>query len=457
MSHIIHHLHTGGDPRHFADYGALRDELAKLTHPARPDINWQHAEQLCLNLFEQNGIDLQTAAWYTEARARRCGLNGLNEGLSIIDALIRHQWSSLWPLPVHHRMDILSGLNKRVQQLLRKIVFDYRDLPAIYKTEQVIISICQFLERLELKHASQLGDIGQFMHQTALRLEKSQNISPINAEQPSLSAAPQLSPQAGSTEATATIWEYHAQQSPQVVVASPVNLRKKWQWKGFISGVICTLLLAGITSYTLRHFLPASVPEQIKTTLPYFPAQWSQAEQTTFRERHASALDKNSPELLTEISQQLNQMTGLPLLWRFDAGGKIIQQAHTLWPGNEKVNQLEKKWRENTLANAASDETLIGWADAERQLQDLANKLNGLDEKRGHYLTVSQLKSAIFSIQQTMNRNIPVEETLRQLAERQRLQQNIPEQLTTRLDNHLIQLLNRYALISQMSAEHTAQ
>jgi type VI secretion system protein VasL len=61
-------LKTGGDPRTLPDYAALRDELSKLTHPARPDVNWQYVEKLCLSLFEQNGVELQTAAWYTLAR-----------------------------------------------------------------------------------------------------------------------------------------------------------------------------------------------------------------------------------------------------------------------------------------------------------------------------------------------------------------------------------------------------
>lgn len=32
-------LRTGGDPRLLADYGILREEISKLTHPARPDID----------------------------------------------------------------------------------------------------------------------------------------------------------------------------------------------------------------------------------------------------------------------------------------------------------------------------------------------------------------------------------------------------------------------------------
>lgn len=48
-------LRTGGDPRTLAGYAALREEMNKLTHPARPDVNWQHAETLCLSLFGHNG------------------------------------------------------------------------------------------------------------------------------------------------------------------------------------------------------------------------------------------------------------------------------------------------------------------------------------------------------------------------------------------------------------------
>lgn len=67
-------LKTGGDPRTLPDYAALRDELSKLTHPARPDVNWQYVQRLCLSIFEQNGVELQTAAWYTLARTHLSGL-----------------------------------------------------------------------------------------------------------------------------------------------------------------------------------------------------------------------------------------------------------------------------------------------------------------------------------------------------------------------------------------------
>jgi type VI secretion system protein VasL len=46
-----HQINTGGDPRALPDYALLRDELAKLSHPARPDVDWSRVEQLSLSLF----------------------------------------------------------------------------------------------------------------------------------------------------------------------------------------------------------------------------------------------------------------------------------------------------------------------------------------------------------------------------------------------------------------------
>lgn len=138
-------IKTGGDPRTLSDYTALREELSKLTHPARPDVNWLYVEKLCLSLFEQNGVELQTAAWYTLARTQLTGLFGLNEGLAILEALISHQWGALWPQPVHARMEILSSLSQRLQQRMRSLPLNYSDLNQLYRAEQLLTRLGEVL------------------------------------------------------------------------------------------------------------------------------------------------------------------------------------------------------------------------------------------------------------------------------------------------------------------------
>ncbi|MEG5548715.1 type VI secretion system ImpA family N-terminal domain-containing protein [Enterobacter wuhouensis] len=107
-------VRTGGDPRSLPQFTALRDEMNKLTHPACPDIDWKQAEKLSLSLFEINGVELQTGAWYTLARSHLAQVSGLNEGLAILAAVLSYQWAQFWPQPVHARAEILSGLFQRV-------------------------------------------------------------------------------------------------------------------------------------------------------------------------------------------------------------------------------------------------------------------------------------------------------------------------------------------------------
>lgn len=166
-------IKTGGDPRTLPDYAALRDELNKLTHPARPDVNWHYVEKLCLSLFDQNGVELQTAAWYTLARTQLAGLFGLNEGLAILEALISHEWGVLWPQPVHVRMEILSNLSQRLQQRIRSLPLIYSDLGQLYRAEQLLTRLGEVLQRLELRHLSQLDTLRALIHNNAVSLESS--------------------------------------------------------------------------------------------------------------------------------------------------------------------------------------------------------------------------------------------------------------------------------------------
>ncbi len=34
-------IQTGGDPRHWPEFSAIREEINKINHPARPEVNWR--------------------------------------------------------------------------------------------------------------------------------------------------------------------------------------------------------------------------------------------------------------------------------------------------------------------------------------------------------------------------------------------------------------------------------
>ncbi|UCQ27457.1 type VI secretion system ImpA family N-terminal domain-containing protein [Edwardsiella tarda] len=453
-------LKTGSDPRMLPDYAALRDELSKLTHPARPDVNWRYAEKLCLSLFEQNGVELQTAAWYTLARTQLAGLFGLNEGLTILEALISHQWGALWPQPVHARMEILSSLSQRLQQRMRSLPLNYSDLSQLYRAEQLLTGLGEVLQRLELKHLSQLDTLRTLMHNSAVRLENSDGITSTGSSiQPGIVLPATVmndataSPRdfAGGpdedTPESAVKWVYVAQPEPQpnveVLSTMPVPVKK---WKSFVAGM-CTMLVISIASVWSWHFLhrPDPLQTQLAASLAPFPAPLTSEQLGMLRQQTPLPQD-----LIAQTQHQLARLDKLPPDWDIAYSRKLIEQAQELWP--EQAKPLAQKWQQQLNAAALPTEQLNGWHQGMMKLKQLSDRLNGLDEQKGKYMTVSELKSVVFSTMQSFNKSVPAEEQMRVLLQNPE-REPLPAAARAQLEMHLKQLTALYAVIQENASE----
>lgn len=426
MTHFSErYLKTGGDPRTLPDYAALCDELAKLSHAARPDVNWRYVEKLCLSLFEQNGVELQTAAWYTLARMHLARLFGLNEGLSILEALVSRQWSTLWPQPVHARMEILSGLSQRLQQMMRTISLNYSDLSQLYLAEQQITRLDTVLQRLELKHLSQLDTLRILMHNSAARLENSNGVSGPGAVIQSatlINCAETFTDAQSGNHAIESIeplnavkWVYVAQPEyqPNVEVLSAIPVPAKL-WKPFTAGIF-TMLVAGSFAVWGWQYLhqPEPLRSQLAASLAPLPAILSPANLDMLRRQSPA------PEaFIADTQRQLTRLNQLPLDWALNYSRQLVQQAQVLWP--DQAKPLVQHWQQQLNAIVLPVESLNGWHQGMTKLQQLADKLNALDEKRGQYMTVSELKSAVFNMVTHFRQTIPAEEQLRSIHLQQR-------------------------------------
>lgn len=415
-------IKTGGDPRTLMDYAVLRDELSKLTHPARPDVNWRYAEKLCLSLFEQNGVELQTAAWYTLARTQLAGLFGLNEGLTILEALISHQWGALWPQPVHARTEILSSLSQRLQQRMRSLPLNYSDLSQLYRAEQLLTGLGEVLQRLELKHLSQLDTLRTLMHNSAVRLENSDStgssiqpgivlpgtvMNDATASTRDLAGGPDDDFQVpGSTVKWVYVAQPEQQPKVEVLAAMPAPVKK---WKSFVAGM-CTMLVISAATVWSWHLLhrPDPLQTQLAASLAPFPAPLTSEQLGMLRQQ--TPLPQN---LIAQTQQQLARLDRLPPDWNIAYGRKLIEQVQALWP--EQAKALVQQWRQQINISVLPVDTINGWHEGMTQLQALADKLNALDGQRGKYITVSELKSQVFGMLTSFRQTVPVEEQLRQL------------------------------------------
>jgi type VI secretion system protein VasL len=140
-------IRLGGDPRGHGEFIALREELAKLSHPACPDVDWARVEQWCLTLFEHNGADLQTAAAFALARSQRHGVEGMTQGVTLIETLCG-QWAACWPPMASVRLDILAWLCVQWQALLRNLGQGAEDFPELLQLDS---GLARLQQRLELQ------------------------------------------------------------------------------------------------------------------------------------------------------------------------------------------------------------------------------------------------------------------------------------------------------------------
>ncbi|AIR62111.1 membrane protein [Cedecea neteri] len=404
-----HQIKTGGDPRALPDYALLRDELAKLSHPARPDVDWNRVEQLSLSLFRQNGVELQTAVWYTLARTRLSTLAGLNEGLALLEALFVHQWGIMWPQPVHARMEILAGFSHRLQAQLRTLTLKYSDLSQVYQAEQHLNVLRDVLQRLELKNASQMEGLCRFMQTAAVRLENAE----VGHSESAAVVLPASALQSVSEPALQEplIYVTHEKVAePRIAVVNPDAVSRQ-AWKSFSAGMLTMLLIGAAGLLGWRQLNPAPV----------------------------------SPLPLVADEIALEKLSQLPPLWLQNYGFALAERGSP-----EQIEGLKAQWMRQLSGNALPGEALSGWHQGMDGLSDLTRRLNALDERKGKYLTGSELKSMVFTITQHFSRSVPLEERLYLLSQVP-AGEPLPDGQLAQTDMHFRQLLNRYALIKDQA------
>ncbi|WP_017518348.1 OmpA family protein [Pseudomonas nitroreducens] len=149
MSVIEEKLRLGGDPQGSEPSAALGRELAKLSHPARPDMDWARVERLCLAQFREHGMELQAVAAFVLARAQLRGPAGLDDGLELLERLLQRDWERLWPPAYSVRLEILGWLLAELRPWLRGLQFSAEDLPELLRLDDQLKRLEQLLGRHE--------------------------------------------------------------------------------------------------------------------------------------------------------------------------------------------------------------------------------------------------------------------------------------------------------------------
>jgi type VI secretion system protein VasL len=160
----------GGDPREFAEYPALREELNRLNHPARPDMAWCEVERLSLVLLQRNGAELQTLACLTLARSYRFGVAGAIEGVVLLDNLLRVHGTRAWPTASEQRLETLAWLFSQLHMQLRAVQWTVSELAAVAELERALGHLHERLDRQLQRPVLQLHSLRQLLRSVSERV-----------------------------------------------------------------------------------------------------------------------------------------------------------------------------------------------------------------------------------------------------------------------------------------------
>ncbi|MFD0707539.1 VasL domain-containing protein [Photorhabdus akhurstii] len=420
-------IRAGSNPMNLPAFTAIREEINKINHPSQPAVNWQLIESLALTLFRTHGVDLQSAIYYTLARMQLSGLAGFTEGCELLAGVMVSQWDALWPPQPAVRTEMLDWFNTRCGNALRQHDYTPRDLRMIYRAERALQLIVDRLQQSDLKRLPKVENLLWFFQNTAKKLEQTRILpkpAAKPAQMPPLVYLANTTGPAPSEPDTDDDAGYDPRQ-PKVQVRFPEPPpRPMSALQGFGLGLLLGVFV--LTGSWLGLYRPL---QQQLTALTDTPDG-------------ARLAWLYHPDLQT-YTQQLTRLADTSPLVLLQQAEQLTDRAQKTWPQDSRQQRETQRWQQLQTIRLENAPVSGSWQQTRHQLQLLADNILAQERNRGS-LTLSYLKTAIYQIQHSHNRDRPLEELLRQLSAAVEQGQPVSPALIKKTDDRFNALLSQY-------------
>ncbi|REF26763.1 type VI secretion system protein VasL [Xenorhabdus cabanillasii] len=423
-------IRAGGSPLNLPEFAVIRDEINKTSHPSQPEVNWMLVESLSLTLFKTNGVDLQTAIYYTLARMQLNGLAGFTEGCELLAGVIVSEWDALWPPQPQVRTDLLEWFHNRTGSILRQLDFAASDLRMIYRAERALQLIIDRLQQSDLKRLPRVENLLWFFQNAAKKLEKPRQAAKPVQQPVQMPPLVYLSKSESEPETSSSSLPPYPESIPtdnqqRVKVQFPEQPpRGLTAWQGFGLGALLGILVL-IGSWLLLY----KPLQQQLNAITEQPA--------------GSRLAWLYQPALADYSFQLDRLAETSPLATWDAARTVTTIAEKQWPQSAEQVNATRNWQQQMTARIDSVPLKGSWYTTRDQLQQLADKILLQERTRGSF-TLSYLKTAIYDIQRSHGSEVPLEELLRQLSTHVEKGEAVPPVLMKGIDDRFNALLGRY-------------
>lgn len=439
-------LSVGRDPRVLPEYERLRTEINKLSHASRPEVDWALVHEMAQAIFEKQGVDLQTALYFTLARARLHGLSGFTEGCEFLSTLIVTQWDNVWP-PVHQsraRVEMLDWFIARVSDVVRQYPVGHDDKRLIYRCERALQLISEKLHHAGLFRVPRIENLLHFI-EGYTRLFDESEIVIVSPEQDALKKEMQVPPvvyfrDGGSGDSltpdmaqlptgSIIVGREKGTLKPMVLKIKPHKPpHPSWFW--FVSGIVSCLLpvlmVAGWVHWSAQH---ASRQHDAMAMLEANALTWPVAPDAARLSDVRLALGEQAlrdmePQISRDYQAQMAHVQQISPLWAYQYADGLRRSLRMLYPQSLAVSAMDSQWQQMLNTQRGVTPPASGWPDATARVDALLTELQSL-ERQHKTVTISYLKSSLYDIRKDMDRDTPFSVRLNRLEAQQRANQTV--------------------------------
>lgn len=426
-------IKIAGSPLDIPEFIALKAEFNKLTHPSQPEISWTLIESLSLTLFKTHGIDLQSSVHYTLARLHLNGLNGFTEGCELLANIVVSQWDNLWPTQPNHRCDVLNWFNTKAGALLRQLTFSATDLRLIYRSERALQLIIDQLAHTDWPKLPKLENLLWFFQNAAKTLEQSTKSSTQKSSNNAVKIPPIVYISASDELKETNISKPNPISEVVLYDDPPIEKKPMSAKKGFFIGLLSSsavFIAIGVAIYLPMQKELSAITAQPEGAI----TQWLYQPNISSYANNLILMEKQSPIFALRKSDHM------------------LEVAKKLWPNNADQSYATRQWQNILTTRLENAPINSSWSDTNKLIQQLSDRIVQQERNRGSF-TLSYLKTAIYEIQKSHNKAVPIENKLYAFSQEISKEQSISPALINNLDADINGLLARYYLLQKEAEE----
>ncbi|MCS2163140.1 type VI secretion system ImpA family N-terminal domain-containing protein [Scandinavium sp. H11S7] len=396
---------NGHDPRLSKAFLLLSSDLSPLNGTLPTTTDWHMLEDKCFQLFRDYGYDLQNGVWFCLIAMRLNGWAGLAQSLELLSTAFTHNNLRCWP-PVaaaQQRQQLIDWFCANVATQIYTLEYGPQNNGEMRQVERCIGLLCEYAKGQSSRSHDSLRNLHYFLQVRCRsvpyppqKVMAQQAQSTVAADPKRVKEKPAPVP-SGPQSAPVVL----AQTTPSVSAAAQRPLC--WALSGLAAG-ICLCLSVAVVGYYLQ--LPA-----LSETLIAPVAQLQQREnalESAWRDTPAPRIQQQKQVILQQATPALNWLSAQSSDALFRQGDRLANYLELAFPNN----QVSTQWRRSLKEKSGSIPALDGYIQANAHLDALEARLLNAERSKSKYMTVSELKTAVYQIRQDLQRNGIAAETL---------------------------------------------